>query len=236
MITRPGMLNWSVCDEKAPQEPKENIPSEKTAQEYFNIYQSFDQLPENYQGNIKASMFPESLEKMRDEIKIQNTIRIMPHDQNTGGFYLALLRKKDHAVFNSKDAKNQKEEEPENLEEKDKAAVLEAQGKTSEDAAEGEAPKEAVEEEEKKVDTAEKPVVKKKVRRGDPPLKKPVFEKFDTEEWDWIKEFYGITDDSVKDLFIQQNEGDRKVLMVSPGVKKILDLDKEKGKKLFKEN
>lgn len=232
MITRPGMLNWSVCDEKAPQEGEENIPAEKNAQEMFNIYQAFDQLPENYQGNVKASMFPESLEKMRDQIKIQNTIRIMPHDQNTGGFYLALIRKKDHAIFTSKDSKNQKEEEPENLEEKDKAAVLEAQGKESEDVAEVEveAPKEEVVEEEKKVDTAEKPVVKKKVRRGDPPLKKPVFEKFDAEEWDWIKEFYGISDDSVKDLFIQQNEGDRKVLMVTPGVKKILDLDKEKGK------
>ncbi len=27
-------------------------------------------------------------------IGIQKTIRIMPHDQNTGGFYIALFRKK----------------------------------------------------------------------------------------------------------------------------------------------
>jgi multisite-specific tRNA:(cytosine-C5)-methyltransferase/tRNA (cytosine34-C5)-methyltransferase len=44
-------------------------------------------------------MFPDTIEKMRDVYKIQNTMRIMPHDQNTGGFYLALIKKTKNVVF-----------------------------------------------------------------------------------------------------------------------------------------
>jgi multisite-specific tRNA:(cytosine-C5)-methyltransferase/tRNA (cytosine34-C5)-methyltransferase len=34
-----------------------------------------------------------------DEIGISRTIRIMPHDQDTGGFYLALFRKKSPLLW-----------------------------------------------------------------------------------------------------------------------------------------
>lgn len=38
-------------------------------------------------------MFARDSTVLRDDIKIQNTMRVMPEDQNSGGFYIALLRK-----------------------------------------------------------------------------------------------------------------------------------------------
>ena len=40
-------------------------------------------------------MFPPSLEEAI-KIGLEKTMRILPHDQNSGGFYVALLKKKDN--------------------------------------------------------------------------------------------------------------------------------------------
>lgn len=42
---------------------------------------------------MAASMFPIDSKTLTNEMNIHYTIRIMPEDQNTGGFYVALLRK-----------------------------------------------------------------------------------------------------------------------------------------------
>lgn len=39
-------------------------------------------------------MFPDDEETMKNVHKIQHTMRILPHDMNSGGFYVALFRKK----------------------------------------------------------------------------------------------------------------------------------------------
>jgi hypothetical protein len=41
---------------------------------------------------IKKSFFPESEEQML-QYGIQNTMRVLPHDMNSGGFFVALLKK-----------------------------------------------------------------------------------------------------------------------------------------------
>jgi len=38
-------------------------------------------------------MFPDDLDKMRDVYKIHNSMRVLPHDQNTGGFFIAVFKK-----------------------------------------------------------------------------------------------------------------------------------------------
>jgi hypothetical protein len=50
-----------------------------------------------------------------NQIGIDKTIRIMPHDQNTGGFYIALFRKNKDIVLNNL-RKNKEDEEIPNLE------------------------------------------------------------------------------------------------------------------------
>lgn len=42
------------------------------------------------------SMFPRDKKVLREDIKIHHTMRIMPEDQNTGGFFIALLQKNAH--------------------------------------------------------------------------------------------------------------------------------------------
>ena len=41
-------------------------------------------------------MFPGDKTKLKDIFKIHHTMRIMPEDQNTGGFYVALFKKNAH--------------------------------------------------------------------------------------------------------------------------------------------
>lgn len=63
----------------------------------FSVYEKYDDYLENrhiYQKHIiTPGMFPGS-EDFMESIKIENTMRVMPEDQNTGGFYLALIKKK----------------------------------------------------------------------------------------------------------------------------------------------
>ena len=44
---------------------------------------------------IKETMFPPSIEVAKN-INLHHTMRILPHDQNSGGFYVALLKKNDN--------------------------------------------------------------------------------------------------------------------------------------------
>jgi hypothetical protein len=52
-------------------------------------FEKFEDVPAEFR-TIKASMFPVNVPE-----EIQYTVRMLPHDNNTGGFYLALFRKKD---------------------------------------------------------------------------------------------------------------------------------------------
>lgn len=44
-------------------------------------------------------MFPGTKEELENDIKVQYTARVMPEDQNTGGFYIALIRKNKPTKF-----------------------------------------------------------------------------------------------------------------------------------------
>lgn len=63
----------------------------------LKVYHSYDDYLEHrhlYQKQIiTPGMFPGSPEFM-NSIRIENTMRVMPQDQNTGGFYIALIKKK----------------------------------------------------------------------------------------------------------------------------------------------
>ena len=57
----------------------------------FIQYERYEDVPENI-TTIKRTMFPVDVVD-----GIENTIRLLPHDQNTGGFYVALFRKREGA-------------------------------------------------------------------------------------------------------------------------------------------
>lgn len=261
-------MTWPVCDhkEEKPAQPEEGkIPEtaedqkKKDPQDLFNVYESYDQLPKDYKGNIRGTMFPDTLEKMRDVYKIQHTVRLMPHDQNTGGFYLALIRKKNHVVFGGRGPAEHKipkaetasqnvvpgpEEKIQQEEDDDQAAIK----KLGEEINEEEALKHAVEAEDK--DVAEggqsleieqqdqktnqnKGKGGKKSKQEKEQKKKDMYQEINAKDWEWISEYYGLKDEALRKLFIQQNPGDKKIWMVSPGIKKVLDLDYNRCKNLL---
>ena len=225
----------------------EEKPTEPS--DLFNIYESADQLPKDYQGLIRPGMFPDTLENMRDKYQIHKTVRLMPHDQNTGGFYLALIRKKKNVIFTNKN-KAKKEAQKVEAEEKEvdeDQAIRELdkdvqnipkemlQVDDSEEKPKSEK-KDEIEEEEKKEEKSEETKTeaqedvsedgKKKDKK-----KKQMYVELSSTEWDWINDHYGLNAPflNLKSLFIQQNEGDKRIVFISPGIRKILDLDKNSG-------
>lgn len=259
---RSGLFSWYVCEDKVNKKnhkdqltkddelANSNNPLEmkESAEDLFDIYRTFDQLPDDYKGPIRSSMFADALEKMKNVYKIQNTVRILPHDQNTSGFYLALFRKKDHVVFDNEDSANNKNkgqdiEENKKEVEQTQSSMYQMNDEKNDNVF-GENQKEEVvkteKNEEEKVDYQTKSesnpstyVSKKKLRNEQELSKKLTFEDLDILEWKWIQDYYGIEDEKIKDLLIQQTQGDRKVLLISPGIKKVLDLEKNKSNKFF---
>ena len=66
-------------------------------------------------------------------------------------------------------------------------------------------------------------------KKKDNQPKKATYVELSNEDWEWVRDHYGFTDESLRRLFVQQNEGDKKVLFVTPGIRKVLDLDKDGG-------
>lgn len=74
LIFQPGLTTWKVMD-------KDGI-----------LYGSEEELPEKLQGKLRRSLFPPTPEEV-SSMNLNNCIRILPHYQNTGGFFVALLKK-----------------------------------------------------------------------------------------------------------------------------------------------
>jgi len=58
------------------------------------IYNSFEELPKNIQSLIRPNMFPPSNDIL-DSLHLERCIRLLPHHQDTGAFFVALFRKID---------------------------------------------------------------------------------------------------------------------------------------------
>uniref|UniRef100_A0AC34FHI0 tRNA (cytosine(34)-C(5))-methyltransferase n=1 Tax=Panagrolaimus sp. ES5 TaxID=591445 RepID=A0AC34FHI0_9BILA len=76
LIRSPGISSWKVID--------------KTMTEYPNV----DSVPENLRRSILQSMFPPTAEEAA-KFHLERGFRILPHQQNSGGFYVAVLEKTD---------------------------------------------------------------------------------------------------------------------------------------------
>jgi 16S rRNA C967 or C1407 C5-methylase (RsmB/RsmF family) len=74
LIRSPGISSWKVID--------------KTMTEYQNI----DAVPEGLRRAILPSMFPPTSEEA-SKFHLEHGFRILPHQQNSGGFYVAVLEK-----------------------------------------------------------------------------------------------------------------------------------------------
>jgi len=88
LIRRPGLTDWKVYSRHGDIE-----------------YKSVEDISaKEYRGGYKETMFPPSKE-VADEIHFDRCMRIYPQDQNTGGFFVAVLQKKSNLPW----SRNKKE-------------------------------------------------------------------------------------------------------------------------------
>ena len=82
-----------------------------------NIYSNWDEVKEEHQSQIRPNHFPQHDEV--NSINIQRCLRILPHQQDTGGFFVCVLTKKALCNWESKNnikTETQKNNFDENLE------------------------------------------------------------------------------------------------------------------------
>lgn len=76
------------------------------------FYKSFDEVPEEYHTQIRPQMFPPSSEEAA-KYSLHKCLRILPHFQNTGGFFVAALIKKSLLPWERKPKEQPMEQERE---------------------------------------------------------------------------------------------------------------------------
>ena len=59
----------------------------------FSNYEAYDDLPEILKGRVRKSCFPPTSEEAAN-FHLERCIRVLAHDNDTGGFFVALLRKR----------------------------------------------------------------------------------------------------------------------------------------------
>lgn len=80
LIRRPGRHVWKVVAKEDEE------------------YQSFQDVPEKLRKRFPASLFPK---ESYADLQLDRSLRIYPHLQNTGGFYVAVIHKRAHLNANS---------------------------------------------------------------------------------------------------------------------------------------
>uniref|UniRef100_A0A1Q3EZJ6 tRNA (cytosine(34)-C(5))-methyltransferase n=1 Tax=Culex tarsalis TaxID=7177 RepID=A0A1Q3EZJ6_CULTA len=71
----------------------------------MRFYQSFDEVPEKLRSLIRPPMFAPAPEEAA-KFNLDRCIRVLPHHQNTGGFFIALLEKKRRLPWEDKQLEN----------------------------------------------------------------------------------------------------------------------------------
>ncbi|XP_076628287.1 tRNA (cytosine(34)-C(5))-methyltransferase Nsun2 isoform X2 [Colletes latitarsis] len=203
LVCDPGVSYW--------------LPASKDLQ----YYKSWEDVPEQWQTQVRPKMFPPKLEDA-SKFHFERCMRILPHHQDTGGFFVAVLEKVKSLPWESSrnndicDSKEVKEEL--SLEE-------EADKEKKKDLAPG---KRSLEDEDKR-----EPRRKRRKRvtgfREDP----FVFFKDDKEDvWLSIKNFYNITDNLDPKCLLVRNFGRKKknIYFTSPEIRNVIISNEDKIK------
>lgn len=95
LITRPGMSDWQVAWQPSKKSKKKDSKGDGaplSSADSLVWFADYDAVPEQLRGfRVVKSMFPSSQSEVRDQIG--RCLRVFPTDQNTGGFFVALIRK-----------------------------------------------------------------------------------------------------------------------------------------------
>lgn len=216
--TRPDLERFVYVNGMPKEKEFEPVPFEP----YFKCYDSYEEYCEAYKDlnpseKIKPSLFYQNQGYLKDTIQIEKTGRIHPHDQNTGGFYLALIRKREDVQLTSNIAKSNTNEVQEKKEEEIKEEI-----KEEEEIAEV---KEIEEVKEEKHGEFKKPnmVVRARSILKDQDLMNytPILE----EEWEQIREEFQLAEDFPKHLLVcSSNKQARRINFINQGLHDLLSI------------
>lgn len=215
----PGVSNWQ--------------PASKNLQ----YYKTWEEVPEQWQTQIRPKMFPPKPEDV-DKYHLERCMRILPHHQDTGGFFVAVLEKVKALPWENNtenDADTNVEMNTETVNESLENSKIQ-ENETSEVAKTGEIIETRNEGDRKRALNDDKrpwgPQRKKKRLHGyrEDPF---VFFKDDSEDvWSSIKEFYDISNDlDPKCLLVRCNEGKKKnIYFTSAAIRDIILSNENKVK------
>ncbi|XP_048464605.1 RNA cytosine C(5)-methyltransferase NSUN2 [Rhincodon typus] len=83
----PGLTSWKVMTREG------------------HWYAEWSEVPENKQTQIRPTMFPINDPEKLKAMNLERCIRVLPHHQNTGGFFVAVLEKKAPMPWNKCESK-----------------------------------------------------------------------------------------------------------------------------------
>ncbi|KAF4045199.1 16S rRNA methyltransferase RsmB/F [Phytophthora infestans] len=187
LITRPGVTYWSVAWQARTAKGEARAPLQ-----WFDQYES---VPDFLQGSrILRSMFPPADEEIQKILP--RCLRLFPTDQNTGGFFVAVLRKVKGTKLPGHYQCG--------LSSYEVAATASGERKASRRAQklaeQGVAPSESNKNTSKKVT-------------------KQSYTMLRADHWEQIKEFYGIADDFPYENLYSRSEGTSSVCVVSSSIR-----------------
>ncbi|KAM8719554.1 hypothetical protein ACLKA7_005742 [Drosophila subpalustris] len=96
----PGMRHWQLA-----------------TKEVDTIFSNFEEVPESLHTIIRPAMFPLPEAEMAT-IGIEKCMRILPHMQDTGGFFVAIIEKRRALSFEQKDVQDLEQEKASQTDEK----------------------------------------------------------------------------------------------------------------------
>jgi hypothetical protein len=202
----------------------------------MEYYETHDDVPQDMMRKLRSSIFSPTPEEVK-EFHLERCIRAFPQDNDTGGFFIALLRKK--AIMSVKDRRAAQEAAQELDKEPDvKRTKIEDETSVADEEDEDEDEQVADAPDDDDVDLAfldaeNKPIrgrnktnfVKDENGNLNPEVGKDDFAPVSNEVLDPIIEYYGLTLPGFRrDLYMSRAAGDSKVIYyIAPTVKDVIN-------------
>ncbi|XP_012216033.2 tRNA (cytosine(34)-C(5))-methyltransferase isoform X2 [Linepithema humile] len=189
----------------------------KPASKNLQYYDTWDDVPEQWQTQVRPKMFPPQADEV-SRFHLERCMRILPHHQDTGGFFVAILEKIAPLPWENKTCTLS--QNVQNLGDNGNKNEVSLEEEASRDEKRLESGKRTLEEEKKSRESQRKR--RKIVGYREDPF---VFFKDETEDvWQSIKNFYGISDDlNPQCLLVRCHEGKKKnIYFTSPAIRDIV--------------
>lgn len=223
---RPGISTWKVLD------------SELTEYESFEKFSEANE-QERKKDKVSATMFPPTTEET-ERFHLDRCLRCVPHDQNTGGFFICLLKKVAATPPEPEKPNNRKNWKPKctsgemetsttvkseeaaeevteaTKEEADVAVSVEMEDASNTDSKSADSATDA------KVNSEAKPPSERALRRREERKNRKTggdeYVAFTEDQWRDVKEYYAISDDFSPSQLITRSEDAKSVTFVTKSI------------------